>query len=691
MAAYTATNEHELIALVTQIDEDLRSRDSELDAATLNIRRLTRLDNFRANLATLESSQLAFKLGEAAQLGTSISQRVRSRDVEKERLLENHVHVTQTLKLKRDLEAIHRAMDQRSWESAAALVNSCLTEIPSEVIEGGLSRDKVPSGEHPQPPRQQLDEICESLGKLFLREFDKAIQSRDVHELTRYFKLFPLVDRTELGLSTYASFVCSIITEESRKLLQGAPATPPSAFYGLITSRLFENVATIVVQHGKVVDKHYGKGHMLLVIQNIQKEADVQAGIIVDTWFDERRVEKMVEMGDYDDLKHVSDLLAECGMILNRWALYRKFLAGFEGGDKVTEKSMFQQKIDSRVLPVFAELTRAFFQASIQKAVELEVVNEDTHVTSLVEDTMYILKTVLGHIVGTGVESHVSSQLTMLRKVLDSAYISHFQTRIREYAPKQLAGVTAATTQSTLSGLPPSEEKRVKLFCLYINSGGSSCDYVNKIVDHVNLTVYSDKSHVESALSSFSTGVSAKLEDLVAQSVQLLYSNIFSPHLRSLVTVSFRNTVYLASSDDTSSACAYLFNNGWTKLLAGWSDELSFGYDRLVSLMVTSLAKLLEKKIWGLNVNEMGAIALDRDVSKIISHVTSNRYKLRDKFVRVAQLVTLVGLDDEEEEEGIDLLVSTIGYEDDQLPYPSLALFILILEGNPLFPICRLL
>lgn len=658
-----ATNEHELVALVAQIDHDLAGLDTDLESASLNIRRLTRLDNFRANLATLESSQLAFKLGEAAQLGSSISQRVRSRDTEKERLVENHVHVTQTLKLKRDLESIHRAMDQRAWESAATLVNSCLTEIPDDVIEGSLSRDKVPSGEYPQQPRESLNEICEALGKLFLREFDKAIQSRDVLQLTRYFKLFPLVNRTELGLSTYANFVCSIITEESRKLLQGAPSNPPPSFYGLITSRLFENVATIVVQHGKVVDKHYGKGHMLLVIQSIQKEADVQAGIIVDTWFDERRVERMVEMGDFDDLKHLSDLLAECGMILNRWALYKKFLAGFEGGDLVTEKSMFQQKIQSRVLPVFGELTKAFFGASIQKAVELEVVNEESHVTSLVEDTMYILKTVLSHIVGTGVESHVTKQLGVLRKILDSAYVSHFSAKIREYAPKQLAGVTAATTQTTLAGLPPSEEKRVKMFCLYINSGGSSVDYVSKIVDQVPLTVYNDFTHVKNSLSSFSTGVSAKLEDLVAQSVQLLYSNIFSPHLRSLVTVSFRNTVYLASSDDASSPCAYLFNNGWTKLLAGWSDELSFGYDRLVSLMVTSLAKLLEKKIWGLNVNEMGAIALDRDVSKIISHVTANRYKLRDKFVRVAQLVTLVGLDDEEEEEGMDWVLTEVEVE----------------------------
>lgn len=669
--AHLATSENELIALVSRIDTDLAALDTELDSkCSINVRKLTKLDIHRTTLGTLESQQLAFKLTEAAQTGENISARVRTLDSERSRIVESHNHVSKVLLLKRNLESVHQAMDSRKWEAAAELVHSCLTDIPSDVIEGQLARDKVPSGEHPQLPRDALTEICEGLGQLFKREFDKAIKSRDVKELTRYFKLFPLVDKTDLGLATYAQFVCSIITEESRKLLQGAPATPPPTFYGLIASRLFENIANIVVQHGKIVDRHYGPGHMLLVIQAIQREADVQAGIIADTFLDERRVDRMVSLEQFEDLKHVSDIVGECGMILNRWALYRKFLSGFEGGENVCNTSAFQHKVSTRLLPVFDPLVTKFFEGSIAKAVDLEVVPEPStktepvtleHApqTSVVDDSMYILKTVLSQVVSTGVESHVSRSLSAVRKVLETQYIGHVQSKIREFAPRQLAGVLAATTQATLASLPPSEDRRVRFFAMYLNNLGVTADYQLRITQQLPLTAFSDPSHVQQALSAFSTGLQARCDEMVAEGIQQLYSNVIAPNLRSILSVAFRNTNYLTSSESDGSPTAYLFNNGWTKLLTGWSAILlPSAYDRLIGLMVSSLSKMLEKRVWSLNVNEMGAIALDRDVSKIISNVTSNRYKLRDKFIRVAQLVTLVGLDDDEEEEGISWVLS---------------------------------
>jgi hypothetical protein len=52
-------------------------------------------------------------------------------------------------------------------------------------------------------------------------------------------------------------------------------------------------------------------------------------------------------------------------------------------------------------------------------------------------------------------------------------------------------------------------------------------------------------------------------------------------------------------------------------------------------------------------VNELGSIKLERDYSGIIGEITSSQYNLRDKFLRVTQIVMILGFDDEDDE--IDL------------------------------------
>jgi hypothetical protein len=66
-------------------------------------------------------------------------------------------------------------------------------------------------------------------------------------------------------------------------------------------SRLFEHIANIVEQHGKLVERHYGEGRMVKVIERLQVEADTQAGILIDTFGDERNVDRKVCGVIFDD------------------------------------------------------------------------------------------------------------------------------------------------------------------------------------------------------------------------------------------------------------------------------------------------------------------------------------------------------------------------------------------------------
>lgn len=181
----------------------------------------------------------------------------------------------------------------QDWETAANHLHRA-SKIPHEIITGGFAEEMVPSAEIPDLPSVTLHNAAESLCGLFLREFEKAAAAADGEKVTRFFKLFPLIGRTEVGLDVYGRYVCQGVAARAREGMRGRGEGLGDFWYANALSRLFEHIASIVEQHGGLVEKHYGEGRMIRVIERLQVEADTQGGIIVDTWGDERNIDRKV-------------------------------------------------------------------------------------------------------------------------------------------------------------------------------------------------------------------------------------------------------------------------------------------------------------------------------------------------------------------------------------------------------------
>ena len=78
-------------------------------------------------------------------------------------------------------------------------------------------------------------------------------------------------------------------------------------FFASTLTALFENIARIVETHTSLVDRFYGTGKMVRVIQRLQGECDRQGGIILDSLWDERNIQRKV----YQSLDYVWFKLAE--------------------------------------------------------------------------------------------------------------------------------------------------------------------------------------------------------------------------------------------------------------------------------------------------------------------------------------------------------------------------------------------
>lgn len=366
---FNASSVAEIKATLSHLHDQEATVTARLDALVASqkefSRELGRLDLLRANLGSQTTTTRFIRhgmLSPAAVTADRISSAVRRLDLEQARVKATLEVVEQVAELKACVLGVSGSMGApQDWETAASYLHRA-AQIPDEVVQGAFAGEMVPTAEVPDAPNVTLDTAAESLCGLFLREFDKAVKEANGAKITRFFKLFPLIGRSEVGLDVYGRYVCQGVAARARANLNagtGGSQSRDGFFYANVLTKLFEHIAQIIDGHGALVERHYGPKKMNRVIERLQLEADVQGGIVLDTWSDERHVDrKLTDIKSYAftflvqsflpaqrpgrsqsparaassedegvDMKEIDGLLNEMGIMLGRWSLYCRFLA----------------------------------------------------------------------------------------------------------------------------------------------------------------------------------------------------------------------------------------------------------------------------------------------------------------------------------------------------------------------------
>ncbi|KAK9466158.1 COG4 transport protein-domain-containing protein [Lipomyces arxii] len=700
---------------------------------------LQRLDILGASLGTPQQTArgISKMISDASFVASRISQKVRQLDKEQSRVKQALDYVSKTQELKSCIIGIHDATQIRDWESVAQHINRA-SKLPPELVTGRFAEVMVPTEENPESPAQALETATETFRALFLREFESAAKAKDVENITRFFKLFPLIGKEKEGLDVYARFVCTIIASQSRQVMNSKVDGP--LFFGLAMSRLFENIATIVDQHSPIVERYYGRGRMQRVMETVQLEADTQGGIIVDTYFDDRNINRRLsDLKSYAfnflvqsfmptglgisngmrkaspapsensgiNVQDVDTLMNECGFIVGRWSLYCKFLAikwasqepSLVENENEHEKvptvalkippilpgSKLYQKMNSRVAPAFEAMATFFFRRSVEKAFQLdeppslirlplEPLPGSPLITSAIDDVMYVLNAVLERTVSTGHCHLIRNVLGSIRRVLESDLVGMIQRKMRDETYPRLPGPVSGNGHQ-----PPPPQDKVNGFLLLLNNLDVATQYIERIIttvvascgdgEVVSVLPFGDEhAQVITSLKALSSSFESRVKELLHDGVQVIFVQVVKPRLRPLLSEAFKDATYLTQgssggedpedmlSQQQADLVRLRFAYGWDALMYPIRKILTeTNYSRLLSVTSEQLSAQLERRVWGMNgsVNELGAIQLERDVAGIISHVSQGKwYFLREKFVRVAQLVMVLGLDEQELEAG---------------------------------------
>ncbi|KAI1333158.1 COG4-domain-containing protein [Xylariaceae sp. FL0255] len=740
-----------LAALHTRETSITTSLDSIIASQTDLSRDLGRLDFLRANLGSQVISTRSISngmLSSAAETAGSLSNRVKELDLEKERVQQTLNVVEQVAELKACVHGVVGSMGApQDWEAAAGYISRA-SKVPEAIIRGGFAASIVPSVEVPDAPWVTLENSKESLCGLFLREFEKAAKEGDGAKVTRFFKLFPLIGRGDVGLDVYGKYVCQGVAGTARATLKEVPggaSRKDGFFYANALTKLFEHIAQIVESHGGLVERHYGEGKMVRVIERIQMEADVQGGIILDSWSDDRNVDRrLTDVKSYPfsflvqsflpsqmalggssrvnspavgggtnhrnsedegvNMKEVDGLLNEISLMLGRWSLYSRFLAGkCKSPDTpadaaltippVLTNSNLQRKVSVKLLEPYNFMSGFFFRRSVEKAFQLNesptglslnmsraIEANAPYIISAVDDVMYIVSAVIHRSISTSQREIVSNVVSSVSRVLGSDFIGMIQRKMRDESYPHPA---------TQGGLPP--ESKIVQFIVYINSLDVSNEYLARIIStrlsatsdqpngaaHTNpmastFPFESDVVSVTTALNTLNSTFASKTSELLNEGLQVVFLNVVRPRLRTVVGEAFRDTDYrltedqlldLAQQNDEDEdeildRVSRRFEQGWDALMKPIARVMTpKTYNSILEMTATHLSKqTLEKKIWGYSgkTNAYGAIRMERDFNGIIGTVAKGNYSVRELFSKISQILMVANMEDDEWEELMD-------------------------------------
>ncbi|KAG1903982.1 COG4-domain-containing protein [Suillus fuscotomentosus] len=415
-----------------------------------------------------------------------------------------------------------------------------------------------------------------------------------------------------------------------------------------------------------------------------------------------RKQSSQVSSQDDDELdpREIDKLLSEIAGMSGRWFLFRKFLVEQLQDEDVEEDAQsgrvtpsdhegYQSQIDNNLnawgsgiqpdLLQLVESTRShqefdellatyyvpmetwYMRIIIDKAHRLSSpdFSQSPVTTTTPDDVFYILKTVYSRVLSAGSLKHIERMTDLLKDFMDHDYAGGIKRKLDDVYR------TAANTGGGGRGEKSERECRTS-FIILLNDLDLSSSHMERLtkdlLGHQNITqlfLDAEQSHVKRVISSL-TGSVAKFRSTLKAGVEQLFNQLMRPKLRTLIPDVFKDVSYVLDEDSYNAAEQYdvvrkRFVKTWEGLVDGYKDAFTDNnYRMLFGLALDVIARPWEKYILTLHFSELGAVRFDRDLRSIMAYLSSQTIfgDIREKFVRLQQISSLLNLDNEEDVDG---------------------------------------
>nr|CAG4636851.1 EOG090X02VY [Ceriodaphnia reticulata]SVE72827.1 EOG090X02VY [Ceriodaphnia reticulata] len=652
----------------------------------------------RLNTIKSDAKHLSEMIHFTCSLAENVSAKVRELDIAKGRVSECQQRVNDLLDLQLCREGVITAMKSEDYEKAAAHVHRFLS-IDETTLK--LTAGDVAQGPTVDSSLVLLHEAQAQLCKVLQQKFDEAVKDADAASVERFFKIFPLLNMHEEGISKFGCYLASQLKDKTPKSLRQSDGEPnnmrANVYFADALTVLLENVARIVEIHQPLVETYYGPGRVLQVVEHLQSECDRQANQILAEFRRSRQLDKQIRLvsemlssngkvsNEKCDPRTLDAVLAELTLLSSRTELYLRFIRKRIASDLEVgipdEKSRqlrineFEKLLQSKIgisravqelLGHYIMLERYFLSESVSKAVAMDTAVEGSLTSSVVDDVFFLVKKSIRRSLTSCSVDSICAVINNACTLLEEDYALVFQQQCKQGFPSGYLDLTQAynVIQSSLQQgsirLQSSDTEKTKAnFLTTLNNIETSIEYIETLDKNVSYEIQvnlgstmtsRDQDKIKSCLAGLKTTIN-KFRQLLDFGHEQLKSSAIKPRIKpwvdQLLSVNHVIDEEEFSCYEAQDPFIQELNLHLDGFMSGFKDSLTpNNYQTLIGTLTSQVAQQFEKVILKTNFNRLGALQLDKEVRALVNYLsTATTWTIRDRLTRLTQTVTLLNME----------------------------------------------
>ena len=550
-----------------EIDRDLNSDLHGRHGVQLQ---LETLDALRPRLALLlgDVARLRSTVVGTSKLAEAVSAKVRQLDVEQSRVQDAIGEVENVLELKSCAAGVLPAISAGNYETAAVYIHRYRSFDPK------LARMALASPVTGAAGEDVMTQAETELRTILVDEFQKAASKGDGDRVVRFFKLFPLLLMAPEGLLRYADYLGARVEQGAEASFGELRTANGGSQYAEFMTRLYEQVANVIDEEEPLVETHYSPGHMLTLLERLQRTVDKQMDRTATAFVDRVGVDRLLSSRAPTpaDMKELDLVLVSLAEIIARSHLFLNFISGRMqqqldqiAVDKAAQREVaagtrqhsamrlgaagwanetpLAKRLQDLVVKYLA-LEELFMRRSVEKALQIDERDADSRTSSAVDDAFYIFKKCMMRAMATTDVDGLCAMVNVSARVFEDDFVGALRGAL-----------------STLYALEDTKEVRARNM-ITLNNADVAAEYVGKLkselMGHVVETMDEDsvaRQKIESVLAVFSDAAEPVLQ-LLADGVQYLFAHAFMPDVRAALQESLKEAKFLITDDEYDEAAA---------------------------------------------------------------------------------------------------------------------------------------
>ncbi|XP_053304581.1 conserved oligomeric Golgi complex subunit 4 isoform X2 [Spea bombifrons] len=660
------------------------------------------LQRMGPNLQLIEgdAEQLSGMISFTCNLAENVSSKVRQLDLAKSRLYQAIQRADDILDLKFCMDGVQTSLRNEEYEQAAAHIHRYLC-LDKSVIE--LSRQGK-EGSMIDANLQHLQEAEQHLKVLVSEKFDAATRAGDLHQVERFFKIFPLLGLHEEGISRFSEYLCRQVAKKAEENLQLALVSDSSErratlLFADTLTLLFEGIARIVETHQPVLETYYGPGKLYILLKHLQAECDRQVEKVVDKFLQQRDYHRkfqqvqnsMMRASSMERIepRDLDPILAEVTLMSARTELYLRFIkrrvsSDFEVGDAMASegvKQEHQQSLDKllrhcllrcsmqELIGYYITMEEFYMRESVNKAVAMDSCEQGQLISSMVDDVFYIVKKCVGRALSSSSIDCLCAMINLATTMLESDFREVLCNKLRMGFPATTfqdiqRGVTSAVNliqqgKFDSKGIETNDEAKMS-FLVSLNNVEVCSENIMTLKKNLendchklfsqDLGGEQAKGKIDSCLADMAS-VSNKFKDLLQEGLGELNNTAVKPQVKPWINL-FLSVSHNIEEEEFND---YEANDPWVQQFITNMEELKAEfkaslspviYENLTSLLTSLIATELEKVVLKSTFSRLGGLQFDKELRSLIAYLTTvTTWTIRDKFARLSQMATILNLE----------------------------------------------